>query len=138
MGYNGSSDHRKEDGRNTAACIHLAVWLSAMSGAIETIQMSVPLWQAEVKDATLETFETCFAKTAARYESFLASHPDLEAVSEYTHPTYGTLRARYTDIVQHVVNHGTYHRDNITAMLRQLGYPGASTDYVFYLYRLQR
>ncbi|MEH7531611.1 DinB family protein, partial [Priestia megaterium] len=31
-------------------------------------------------------------------------------------------------------NHGTYHRGNITAMLRQLGHPGVMTDYVLYLY----
>ncbi|MFC0332820.1 DinB family protein [Paenibacillus sepulcri] len=29
-----------------------------------------------------------------------------------------------------LVNHGTYHRGNITAILRQLGHPGTPTDYV--------
>jgi uncharacterized damage-inducible protein DinB len=110
------------------------VWLKAMSGDAETISSSLPVWQDEVKDAKLSAYQACFAKVAAQYASFFAKHADLEVVSAYPHPTYGVLRASFADILQHVVNHGTYHRGNITAMLRQLGYAGAATDYVFYLY----
>jgi len=55
---------------------------------------------------------------------------------EYTHPHHGTLKATYADIMQHAVNHGTYHRGNIAAMLRQIGFAGTNTDYVFYLYEV--
>jgi uncharacterized damage-inducible protein DinB len=37
-------------------------------------------------------------------------------------------------ILQHVVNHGTYHRGQITTMLRQLAAKGVSTD-LFAFYR---
>lgn len=37
------------------------------------------------------------------------------------------------EILYHIVNHGTYHRGNITAMLWQLGKKGVSTDYIYYL-----
>jgi uncharacterized damage-inducible protein DinB len=37
------------------------------------------------------------------------------------------------EILYHIVNHGTYHRGNITAMLWQLGENGMSTDYIYYL-----
>jgi uncharacterized damage-inducible protein DinB len=37
-------------------------------------------------------------------------------------------------MILHVVNHGTYHRGNITAMLRQMGYASVPTDYGIYLY----
>ncbi|MGM0853760.1 MAG: DinB family protein [Bacillota bacterium] len=37
------------------------------------------------------------------------------------------------EILYHIVNHGTYHRGNITAMLWQLGEKGVSTDYIYYL-----
>ena len=38
--------------------------------------------------------------------------------------------------LQHVVNHGTYHRGQITTMLRQLGATPVSTDLSrFYLDR---
>ncbi|MEC5258611.1 DinB family protein [Bacillus amyloliquefaciens] len=30
------------------------------------------------------------------------------------------------------MNHGTYHRGNISAMLHQMGYKGVPTDYIFF------
>lgn len=40
------------------------------------------------------------------------------------------------DIIRHVVNHGTYHRGQITTMLRQLGEKAVTTDMIAY-YRLK-
>ncbi|MCM3024666.1 DinB family protein [Heyndrickxia ginsengihumi] len=37
------------------------------------------------------------------------------------------------ELIQHIVNHGTYHRGNLAAMIRQLGYQGTSTDYITFL-----
>ncbi|KMY52993.1 hypothetical protein AC623_02460 [Bacillus sp. FJAT-27231] len=37
------------------------------------------------------------------------------------------------EVIMHIVNHGTYHRGNITAILRQLGGKGVSTDYIYFL-----
>jgi uncharacterized damage-inducible protein DinB len=34
------------------------------------------------------------------------------------------------DIVRHVVNHGTYHRGQVTTMLRQLGAAAPATDFI--------
>lgn len=55
----------------------------------------------------------------------------------FEHPKYGSLNTRFSEILQHVVNHGTYHRGNVTAMLRQQGYAGFPTDYLFYLLNQQ-
>lgn len=49
------------------------------------------------------------------------------------HPKLGRLDTHFSELVQHVVNHGTYHRGNLTAMIRQQGYSSVSKDYVFYL-----
>ncbi len=54
------------------------------------------------------------------------------------HPNFGRLETQLSELVQHVVNHGTYHRGNFTTMLRQLGHQGASTDYIFYLYEMDK
>jgi uncharacterized damage-inducible protein DinB len=35
-------------------------------------------------------------------------------------------------MLQHLVNHGTYHRGQVAAMLRQLGAKANSTDLIFY------
>jgi uncharacterized damage-inducible protein DinB len=37
------------------------------------------------------------------------------------------------DVVIHVANHGTYHRGQIATLLRQLGKPAVSTDYLRFL-----
>jgi uncharacterized damage-inducible protein DinB len=37
------------------------------------------------------------------------------------------------DLMRHVVNHGTYHRGQLTTLLRQLGKTPPSTDYIRYL-----
>lgn len=111
-------------------------WLLAMSGRLDEIVPAAGRIAEETKGKGIEELETMFIQLSAQYRAFLGT-VDMEAVSSFTHPRFGTLNARYGDIVQHVVNHGTYHRGNITAMLRQLGYPGAPTDYVFYLYEVK-
>ncbi len=37
------------------------------------------------------------------------------------------------EMIYTVVNHGSYHRGNVTAMHRQLGYEGVGYDYIYYL-----
>ncbi|HJQ22944.1 MAG TPA: DinB family protein [Blastocatellia bacterium] len=41
-------------------------------------------------------------------------------------------------ILQHVFNHSTYHRGQVTAMLRQLGAEVVMTDFLVYMDRLAR
>ncbi|MEJ8545794.1 DinB family protein [Brevibacillus borstelensis] len=115
------------------------VWLYAMaSESFEKIREAVGRIPEETEGKSVEELEQLFRAVSDKYRQFLDSLPDLNAVNAYRHPQYGTLEARHSDILQHVVNHGTYHRGNIAAMLRQQGYPGAPTDYVFYLYELSR
>lgn len=39
----------------------------------------------------------------------------------------------FQDIIQHVMNHGTYHRGNVSAILHQLGQKSVSTDFIYFL-----
>ncbi|MDF2647517.1 MAG: dinB [Paenibacillus sp.] len=39
-----------------------------------------------------------------------------------------------SEMVLQVVNHGTYHRGNITAMLRQMGHASVMTEYALFWY----
>lgn len=115
------------------------IWLAAMHHLDNAvIYASLSDWESEVKGAIIQNLEERFSRLAKRYRDFLSSLENLDEYSNYQHPIAGKLRARYSDIVQHVVNHGTYHRGNITAMLRQMGYPGIATDYVWYLYSLEQ
>jgi uncharacterized damage-inducible protein DinB len=82
----------------------------------------------------IEEVETMFFDLSERYKAFLDRQEDMETAFVLETRFAGRLETRSSDLVQHVVNHGTYHRGNITAMLRQLGHPGVMTDYVLYLY----
>ncbi len=47
---------------------------------------------------------------------------DLDKKISPEHPQFGRLDTHLSELVQHVVNHGTYHRGSLTAMIRQQGY----------------
>ncbi len=48
--------------------------------------------------------------------------PDgVDRVLEYAHYDGGSMRGVFWQMLQHVVNHASYHRGQVTTMLRQLG-----------------
>jgi len=61
---------------------------------------------------------------------------DLEEVMEYKTLSFGPGRNPRWQMMQHVVNHGSYHRGQVTTLLRQLGAKAVSTDLItFYRQR---
>ncbi|MBP1930712.1 DinB family protein [Ammoniphilus resinae] len=89
----------------------------------------------ETKTESLENMEKRFEKAAKEYQDFLSEcHP--EKILTLAHPQYGSVNTPLSGVIQHVVNHGTYHRGNLTAMLRQSGHPGVATDYAFYMFTM--
>jgi uncharacterized damage-inducible protein DinB len=59
---------------------------------------------------------------------------DLDRVFEYKTLKFGVYRNPLWESMQHVVNHGTYHRGQITTLLRQLGAQPIATD-LMHFYR---
>ena len=57
---------------------------------------------------------------------------DLERVIEYTNFKGQKCAYPLQAMLQHVVNHGSYHRGQVTTMLRQLGAKPLSTDLLRY------
>jgi uncharacterized damage-inducible protein DinB len=57
---------------------------------------------------------------------------DLECVMEYKTLKFGVYRNPLWQSMQHVVNHGTYHRGQVTTLLRQLGAQPILTDLMHY------
>lgn len=64
------------------------------------------------------------------------SAADLDRVVEYKNTKGHAFSNPMRQMLQHVVNHGTYHRGQITTMLRQLGATPLTTDLIAY-YREQ-
>ncbi|WP_027086930.1 DinB family protein [Cohnella panacarvi] len=90
-------------------------------------------WTEEAQGKTVEQLHTLFADVTEQYRGLLRRTPNPDKEITIEHPRYGRLDTRFSEILQHVVNHGTYHRGNITAMLRQQGHAGVPTDYLFYI-----
>jgi uncharacterized damage-inducible protein DinB len=111
------------------------VWFGVIrSESYEDIIAAVGQIPADMGKQSIEHIESKFAELAERYRDFLEAQEDLDRIITCEHPHFGKLETQLTELIQHVCNHGTYHRGNVTTMLRQLGYPGAPTDYIFYLY----
>lgn len=64
------------------------------------------------------------------------SAADLDRVVEYKNTKGHAFSNPMCQMLQHVVNHGTYHRGQITTMLRQLGATPVATDLIAF-YREQ-
>jgi uncharacterized damage-inducible protein DinB len=62
------------------------------------------------------------------------SQADLDRVMEYKTLKYGVYKNPLWQSMQHLVNHGTYHRGQVTTMLRQLGAQPILTD-LMHFYR---
>lgn len=115
------------------------IWLSGMKGnSYEQIKELLFNVEEKTKGKSLKQLEAVFSELAEAYKTFLNSDTDWQAMKDFPHPSYGVLHASIEELIQHVVNHGTYHRGNITSMLRQLGHAGVSSDYVFYLYDVNK
>ena len=59
---------------------------------------------------------------------------DLDRVLEYKTLKFGVYRNPLWESMQHLVNHGTYHRGQVTTLLRQLGVQPIATD-LMHFYR---
>jgi uncharacterized damage-inducible protein DinB len=116
-----------------------SIWLCVLSQMpMADIMAKAPQIRERTQGAELARMEELYADLEREYRTFFERHPDLDQPAKAEHPKFGILETTLGGIVQHVVNHGTYHRGQITAMLRQLGVPGASSDYVTYLYTLMK
>jgi uncharacterized damage-inducible protein DinB len=62
----------------------------------------------------------------------LLAEADLDRVVDYHNTKGEPHRRRIWQMMRHVVNHSSYHRGQVTTMLRQLGAPAISTDLVYY------
>lgn len=100
---------------------------------LERLKDSIDVMVAETAGKRIEELEQMMNGLASQFRVFVEQHEDIEAIYPY-----GAFNSRCLDYIQHIVYHGTYHRGNVTAMLRQLGHPGTPTDYSFYLYTLSQ
>lgn len=110
------------------------MWLAAISGEKADLIQLVNRLTEEAKGLTASQLEERYNLVAGSFREFMAGVDDLDKLTSITHPRAGSMTAPISGLIQHVVNHGTYHRGNVTAILRQQGHPGVATDYIYFLY----
>ncbi|MGG4263896.1 DinB family protein [Peribacillus simplex] len=108
-------------------------WLEIMRGStIHDTFKKFARRREEVGGVSINQLESCYDGLAKDNYDFLATQHDLERTIVTEHPKMGGCEFVLADIIHHVVNHGTYHRGNVSAMLHQQGECGVPTDYVIY------
>ncbi len=102
------------------------VWLERLQGRSPS---AIPEAKEYGDFATLRARWTETEKRWLEYVSRL-DQAELDEEVDYKTLSYGASRDPRWLMMQHVVNHGTYHRGQVVTMLRQLGAKGASTDLI--------
>lgn len=92
---------------------------------------------ADVEEAGLEALATTLEAVARRQDAVLdrLGEEGLDDELVYRDRAGNPHRSTYRHMIQHVVNHGTYHRGQLATLLRQVGAVPPSTDFIKYTRR---
>ena len=118
--------------RDTLAHIYGAewVWLERFQGCSPTSLPDVTQF------ANLASLRERWLEHETRLLGFAGglTQADLDRMMEYKTLKFGVYRNPLWQSMQHLVNHGTYHRGQVTTLLRQLGAQPILTD-LMHFYR---
>jgi uncharacterized damage-inducible protein DinB len=118
--------------RDTLAHIYGGEWIW-----LERFQGRSP---ASLPDTTqhadIQSLRASWAEFEPRLMNFVrgVTQEDLDRVLEYKTLKFGVYRNPLWQSMQHLANHGTYHRGQVTTLLRQLGAEPVLTD-LMHFYR---
>lgn len=101
------------------------IWLSRLTGSPRMTLLDAG------EDLALHELESAWPAIYDGFTAYLRT-ADVFSVLEYRNLQGKTCRLPVWQVVLHVVNHATYHRGQVTTMLRQLGAKPVSTDLVCY------
>jgi uncharacterized damage-inducible protein DinB len=105
------------------------VWLERLKG---NSPQAPPAWCSE---PSVDLLKEQLGATEAERRDFVAALSDdsLSSVIDYKTLDGTAASSKLDDIFRHVVNHSTYHRGQVSTMMRQSGGKVTSTDLIFYL-----
>lgn len=104
------------------------IWLSRWQG---TSPAGFPEW---LQAPNLEDLRSRLTQVETDRTAFLAglTDEDLQRPLAYKLLNGTASSTRLLDLLLHVVNHSTYHRGQLTTLLRQVGATPPATDFVVY------
>lgn len=106
------------------------VWLTRLNGK------SITAWPSKNFNGFNDEIISQLTEQSAQYYAYFKDKDDAYFVSECTYNDFkgNPHTTMISDIVQHIMNHSTFHRGQIVTMLRQLGLEKISqTDYITYV-----
>ncbi|WP_127533265.1 DinB family protein [Paenibacillus kobensis] len=110
-------------------------WLGIMEGTeMADSMIEGRAVEAAARELSLPELEERYAEVRHRFEAFLTGQADLDRTILVRNPYAGDRDTRLSEIVLQIVNHATYHRGNISTMLRQMGYASTMTEYALFWY----
>lgn len=114
--------------RDTLAHMTFAEWLWLRRWKGES-PSTRPDW---TKEPSLDVIEMHLRAVAEERRDFLArlTDEDLDRELSYRNLAGSPMSSRFSDLLAHVANHATYHRGQLTTMMRQVGATPPSTDLV--------
>jgi uncharacterized damage-inducible protein DinB len=106
------------------------VWLERCQGRTPPVFPDVSHIQAT------STLREHWGPQAQQLQAFVAglTQSDLDRVMEYKTFNFGVYKNPVWQSLQHLANHGTYHRGQVATLLRQLGVTPTPTD-LMHFYR---
>jgi uncharacterized damage-inducible protein DinB len=123
--------------RDTLVHIYWAdwAWYQIWHGTFPTSPLSTDHF------TDVESIRRAWTELESKARAFLAAQAGTDAhrVVGYTRPDGSAAAFPLAHMIQHLVNHGSYHRGQLTMMLRLLGAnPPESTDLIRYHYGRSR
>ncbi|WP_341281220.1 DinB family protein [Paenibacillus sp. FSL H8-0537] len=111
------------------------MWYMVLTGTgmPEALQACM-LLNAEIL-SSVDEYANVFALLSEQYREWFRSQADLEQTILLDNPFAGIRQTSLAEIVLHLINHGTYHRGNVSTMLRQLGHSSTMNDYALFWYK---
>lgn len=112
------------------------LWFEVIEGkSMREAMMRAKQQRDQMETKRMEELKEQFLNLANRNKYLLNSQKNgLEYGILVDNPYAGLLEIPITEIVLHIVAHGSYHRGNIATMLRQMGHTSVMQDYLLYLY----
>lgn len=89
------------------------------------------IWEPVAVDTIEARLQTNHQRLATAID--MLAEPDRQTIS-YTNLAGKAYSTGLTDILHHVLNHGTYHRAQIATRLKELGIKPVGTDYILYVW----
>jgi uncharacterized damage-inducible protein DinB len=103
------------------------IWNRRLHGDSPT---EIPPWMNEATPASLRAK---LKEVADERAQFLTSVGDLDAPISFRDLAGNPYTQKLADVLQHVVNHSTYHRGQLTTMIRQVGVTPPRTDFIVFV-----